>query len=490
MHMRYALDESEREFCARVTRAIFANPFGEERMLIDHELAGVAAGTDPKQAAQRAIEVVATKVEELRREGRADLPSTSEADRTLLTNCFLFHLFHRHHEAFDSHIQQQLTSGDQPGKLSFYPELVGDFLQLGFPDDEIDRYVAIFFQMRRAFHLIGGSLTGQSPSMQQFRSRLWNNVFTADIQLYVDSLWNRLEDFSTLLLGETGTGKGLAAAAIGRSGYIPFDRKRQCFRESFTRAFVDVHLAQFPESLIESELFGHAKGSFTGAVTDHAGVFTRSSSYGAVFLDEIGEVPVPVQIKLLRILQERTFSPVGSQRTQRFDGRIIGATNRDLDQLQVRGDFRSDFYYRLSSDIIVVPPLRLRLQEDQEDLGRLVQHLLKRITGPAGAQLKESVVAALDRDLPADYAWPGNVRELEQAIRRILLSGGYRPPEMAPQRVAAARLAEALTEGTTTAADLLGDYCTLLYQRYPTYQDVARRTGLDRRTVKKYLDRS
>ena len=115
-----------------------------------------------------------------------------------------------------------------------------------------------------------------------------------------------------MLLGETGTGKGTAAAAIGRSGYIPFDERQGRFAESFMRGFIALNLSQFPETLIESELFGHRKGAFTGAVEAHQGVLARCSPYGAIFLDEIGDVPVPVQIKLLQVLQERTFCPVGS----------------------------------------------------------------------------------------------------------------------------------------------------------------------------------
>src|SRR5678815_4546992 len=198
--------------------------------------------------------------------------------------------------------------------------------------------------------------------MKELRRQLWQNVFTHDMRRYERHLWNRMEDFSTMLLGETGTGKGAAAAAIGRSGFIPFDEKHRCFAESFTRSFISLNLSQFPETLIESELFGHCKGAFTGAVEAHEGVFTRCSPHGAIFLDEIGDVSVPIQIKLLQVLQERTFCPVGSHEPLRFRGRVIAATNRSLDSLRKRDLFRQDFFYRLCSDMIEVPPLRLRLQ--------------------------------------------------------------------------------------------------------------------------------
>src|SRR5205085_1538803 len=172
---------------------------------------------------------------------------------------------------------------------------------------------------------------------------LWQNVFTQEVHLYEHYLWDRMEDFSTLLLGETGTGKGAAAAAIGRSGYIPFGRNQGRFAESFMRSFIALNLSQFPESLIESELFGHRKGAFTGAVEAHEGLLARCSAHGAIFLDEIGEVSAPIQIKLLQVLQERSFCPVGSHETVKFRGRVVAATNRPLETPDGRKVFRDDF---------------------------------------------------------------------------------------------------------------------------------------------------
>ena len=127
----------------------------------------------------------------------------------------------------------------------------------GFSAEDSKRFLGIFFQLRRAFHFIVQELIGESNCMKAFRRHLWDNVFTHDIRWYDRYLWNRMEDFSTLLLGETGTGTGTAAAAIGRSGFIPFDERKGRFAESFTRGFVSLNLSQYPETLIESELFGH-----------------------------------------------------------------------------------------------------------------------------------------------------------------------------------------------------------------------------------------
>jgi transcriptional regulator with GAF, ATPase, and Fis domain len=294
-----------------------------------------------------------------------------------------------------------------------------------------------------------------------------------------------MEDFSTLLLGETGTGKGAAAAAIGRSGFIPFDEKRGCFAESFTKTFIALNLSQFPETLIESELFGHRKGAFTGAISDHDGVFARCSPYGAILLDEIGEVSVPTQIKLLQVLQERTFTPVGSHEKLRFHGRVIGATNKPLEKLRTTGQFRDDFFYRLCSDVITVPPLRQRIREEPAELDDLIGLIVKRLTGQAAPEL----IALVRGEAPAKYAWPGNVRELEQAVRRVLLTQEYAGDHRAVATDLAGQIQNGIADGSLDADALLAGYCKLLHDRHATYEEVARRTNLDRRTVKAYIEK-
>jgi len=298
-----------------------------------------------------------------------------------------------------------------------------------------------------------------------------------------------MEDFSTLLLGETGTGKGTGAAAIGRSGYIPFDEKKGAFKESFTRTFVAINLSQFTPTLIESELFGHRKGAFTGAVDDHDGVFALCSPHGALFLDEIGEVSVPIQIKLLQVLEARTFSPVGSHAKKRFEGRVIAATNLPIEAIRSAGRFRDDFFYRLSSDVIVFPPLRQRLGEDRAELDELIASAVRRITGEASSELTAMASETIERELPSDYPWPGNVRELEQAVRRILLTSSYKGDLKAQAPDELGELLCGIESGSLDAAELMSRYCSLLYRRHGTYEEVARRTNLDRRTVKKHVER-
>jgi transcriptional regulator with PAS, ATPase and Fis domain len=323
--------------------------------------------------------------------------------------------------------------------------------------------------------------------MKKLRFDLWNNVFTFDVGLFNQHLWNRMEDFSTLLLGETGTGKGSAASAIGCAGFIPFDPKKGKFINNFMETFITINLSQYPETLIESELFGYRKGAFTGAVENHDGIFDQCSAHGALFLDEIGDVTVPVQIKLLQVLQERTFTPVGSHELRRFEGRVIAATNKSIEELRREGNFRDDFFYRLCSDVIIVPTLRQRIEESPSELELMVILLITRIVGEESPKLTDLVLETLKRDLPKDYQWPGNVRELAQAIRRILLTQHYegdisvKSPSMEEGFIAG------IYNGSLKASELLNQYCSLLYKRFGTYQEVSRRTGLDPRTVKKHL---
>ena len=318
--------------------------------------------------------------------------------------------------------------------------------------------------------------------MVRLRMHLWNAVFTCRPDWYLEYLCGRMEDFSTLLLGETGTGKTAAARAIGLAGFIPFDGERGRFVESFSGTFIAINLAQYAAGLIESELFGHRKGAFTGAVDAHKGVLETCGRHGTVFIDEIGDVDPPTQTKLLTVLQDRCFSPVGSHDRLRFNGRVLAATHRDLGQLRQSGQFRDDFYYRLCSDVIEVPSLRQRLAEDPGELGIMVTALVARIVGPqAGAFAK-----AIQHRLPRDHEWPGNVRELEQAVRRICLTGEYRPQARPSQRKRGG-LGEQVEKGALNADDLLTAYCRMLHGRHGTYQEVARITGMDRRTVRKYV---
>jgi PAS domain S-box-containing protein len=215
-------------------------------------------------------------------------------------------------------------------------------------------------------------------------------------------------DSTVLLYGETGTGKELFARAIHAAS-----RRKE-------RPMVTVNCAAIPESLMESEFFGHEKGAFTGATQSREGRFSLADG-GTIFLDEVGELNLEMQSKLLRVLQEREFTPVGGSRTQRVDVRVIAATNRDLSQAVQQGTFRTDLYYRLSVFPISLPPLR----ERKDDIGLLAGHFIGKYASRMGRRIAPLDPPLLER--LNKYAWPGNVRELQNVIERGVITArqGY-----------------------------------------------------------------
>ncbi len=486
MAARTMLDADDREVLALVSKAIFTNPFSDERERLNARIAGIERAGGETLGPEHFLPRVEARLDALAARGAGTIKDFGGEDRVLVEYAHLFHIYHRAAGDFDALIAAQLAEGDRPAPAPFTARVLEELRRVGFGPEEAPRFLEMFFQLRRAFFFIDRGLIGRSPSMRKLRLALWNSVFTHDLSRYVRSLWNRMEDFSTLILGETGTGKGAAAAAIGRSCYIPFNAQKGAFAESFTKTFLAINLSQYPETLIESELFGHRKGAFTGAIDNHDGAFSRGSRHGALFLDEIGEVSVPVQIKLLQVLQERTFSPVGGREKLRFEGRVIAATNTPLERLRCGGKFRDDFFYRLCSDVIVVPPLRQRIAEDPRELDALLALTVARILGEEAPEVATLVGNALDRELPRAYPWPGNVRELEQAVRRILLTGAYTGEAPAPPD-AVTRIVRGIESCAFDAHALLCRYAALLYERCGSYEETARRMNLDRRTVKKYV---
>ncbi len=206
-------------------------------------------------------------------------------------------------------------------------------------------------------------------------------------------------DSTVLIRGETGTGKELVAREIHRQS-----RRRD-------RPFVAVHCAALSPELIASEMFGHEKGAFTGAAQRRPGRFELADS-GTLFLDEVGELPPEIQVKLLRVLQERTFERVGGTKMVRVDVRILAATNRDLEQARREGRFRDDLFFRLNVFPLLVPPLR----ERKEDIEPLLRYFLEKLARKAGKRFAHVDFQAVARCL--EYSWPGNVRELENLVER------------------------------------------------------------------------
>jgi formate hydrogenlyase transcriptional activator len=210
-------------------------------------------------------------------------------------------------------------------------------------------------------------------------------------------------DTTVLITGETGTGKELVATAIHEAS-----ARRD-------RPLVKLNCAAISAGLVESELFGHVKGAFTGATDRRTGRFELADG-GTLFLDEVSELPLDTQVKLLRVLQEREFEPVGSAKTQKVDVRVVAATNRRLEDVVAKGTFRSDLYYRLNVFPIDVPPLRQRVG----DVALLAQHFIERLGRKVGSRVTR-LGAAARQSLEA-HTWPGNVRELQNTIERALIS--------------------------------------------------------------------
>jgi two-component system response regulator AtoC len=223
---------------------------------------------------------------------------------------------------------------------------------------------------------------------------------------------------TVLITGESGTGKELVARAVHACS--PREEK----------SFVAVNCGAIPEALLESELFGHKKGSFTDATRDHRGLFEEASG-GTLFLDEIGELPLALQVKLLRVLQEQEIRPVGASTEVKIDVRVVAATVRDLATEVKEGRFREDLYYRLNVLQLHLPPLR----ERKEDIPALVEHFVAKTNGRLGTQIGGPSPEALK--LLLEHGWPGNVRELENTIERamVLAEGSRIEPDALPERV-------------------------------------------------------
>jgi Nif-specific regulatory protein len=211
-------------------------------------------------------------------------------------------------------------------------------------------------------------------------------------------------DSSVLLLGESGVGKELFAEQI----HLRSPRNRE--------PFIRVNCAAIPEGLLESELFGHVKGAFTNAIANRQGRFEMANG-GTIFLDEIGDVPLPLQAKLLRVIQEKSFEKVGSDSTITVNVRILAATNKDIETLVEKGEFRNDLYYRLNVLPIYIPPLRQR----QEDIPELAGFFLKKFMMETKKQFEGFSNEAMETML--SYAWPGNIRELENCVERACVIG-------------------------------------------------------------------
>ncbi|MCE5230851.1 sigma 54-interacting transcriptional regulator [bacterium] len=503
---------TQKRFAQAVSRVAHANPFRPERADAEREALGDAyrapSAILPNHAdAERnnpnlgpLTAKAAALMESLNRERRRGARIT-ESDWRLYEDLALFVLYHRSMHRFSEIIRAALGDGRAPRQLDFFAEFArelggvfGDRLAglapAGF--DPAAHTFAAFFQIRRAFHLLFHYLIGSSRPMAMLRGAAWESIFTHNMRRYRRGIFEAMGDIPSLITGPTGSGKELVARAIGMARYIPFDPKTRAFSEDFIEAFHPVNIGALAPTLIESELFGHRRGAFTGAMEDHRGWFEVCPPHGAVFLDEIGELDTGIQVKLLRVLQTRAFQRIGETRPLRFQGKVITATHRDLGRMMQEGRFREDLYYRLCADQLRTPTLREQLDDAPKDLGAFVAFIARRLV-PADelADFTGEVEGWIRTNLPEDYAWSGNFRELEQCVRNLMIRRQYRPAVAEDRTNENAReaLGRAVTEGKLTIEELLAKYCSLVYAECGSYQETARRLGVDHRTVKQRLDK-
>jgi transcriptional regulator with AAA-type ATPase domain len=391
-------------------------------------------------------------------------------------------LYQRYHRQF----------GAAQGKWRFYREFLADWNRLCcIPGKRFESALepahvfASFRQIHRAFYQIYDNIIGNSMPAARLRASIWQSIFTHDMRRYRRGLYRKMGEFPTLITGPSGTGKELIARAIAGARYVPFDPERMEFADAPGESFLPINIAALSPTLIESELFGHRRGSFTGAIGDRKGWLEACPPTGSVFLDEMGEMDLAIQVKLLRVIETRRFSAVGDTATREFHGKLIAATNRELPAEIRAGRFREDLYYRLCADLIQTPSLADQIRDTPRVLHELVHYMTLRTVGDEAERCLPEVEQWIAEHLPGDYAWPGNYRELEQCVRNVIIRRSYQPLAQTPAAVVDDdEFLARFRSGDLSADELLSRYAARVYRLTGSYEEAARRMGLDRRTVK------
>lgn len=499
MTPHHPFNAETRLFCQRIAKLAFCNPFLPERMQLEQELLGpnyrdhgtvwhagkITIGNPNIEK----IQGLATQKAQQLRQSLIEGATFNKQEAQLYRSLVLYLLYQRYEPQF-----QALVLEDRGTKVIWYRAFLRDFefflstTQLEEPELPPPVLFACYFQVRRAFQQIFNYIIGGSMAAAKLRARIWQSIFTYDMNRYRHGLYERMGDITTLITGPSGTGKELVARAVGMARFIPFDAANLRFDTQYQRSFFALNLSALSPTLLESELFGHRRGAFTGALTDRAGWLETCPDLGTVFLDEIGELDTAFQVKLLRVLQARTFQRLGETETRHFAGKVVAATNRNLGQEMESGNFRQDLYYRLCADQITTPSLASQLEGSEDELHHLVRHIAHGVAGSTlGPQLAEESVTWIKKNLPPQYAWPGNFRELEQCVRNILIGGSYRPRVVETNQNDVWDLAKA---NQLSAERLLSAYCLQVYQHCGSYIGTAKITGLDRRTVKAKVEQA
>ncbi|MBI2919835.1 MAG: sigma 54-interacting transcriptional regulator [Planctomycetes bacterium] len=497
------LSSDERRFARAIAALSRANPFLPERIDAERDALGADFVATEAVWSHHAVELpeppnleklgsrAASIAESARKRLGRGAGTPGAEDARLYEDLVLYALYHRVREPLFSLLQSPKPGR---GRVACWEDfnrearrlLDVEALPLSLPLDPA-HWFAVAWQVRRAFHHVFTLIVGGSLPAARLRAAVWQSVFTHDLPRYRRSLWSTLGELTTLVVGPSGTGKELAARAIALSRYIPFDPRSASFAAGSSESFFPLNIAALPATLVESELFGHRRGAFTGAVADRAGWLEACPPHGTVFLDEIGDLDGALQVKLLRVLQSREFQRLGDTAPRRFQGKLVAATNRDLARDMRAGRFRPDLYYRLCSDVVRTPTLREQLSGSPAELHNFLRLIARRLAGPDEEAVAAEAEAWIRANLPADYAWPGNVRELEQCVANILVRHAYEPAAAAPVG-AMEELSNGVEAGAFTVEELLKRYCSLVYAKTDNFEEAARRLEVDRRTVKAHVD--
>lgn len=500
------LSAADRHFLSAVAQLVYANPFSHGMLEAEKSALGSQAieeepvwsfnVSDPDRLRANTWLIMDRLPRRLAtlREHLAASHTPLPAEIALYEDCAFYHLYYRYYERF---VAGTFHKTGEKNRWHFFREFAREWSDLfAFAGDQLDsrgepkHIFACYYQVVRAFHHIFEQIIGNSEPAARLRASVWQSVFTHDIRRYRNSMFARMNEFATLITGPSGTGKEVVARAIALSRYVPFDDNRMSFEGELDSLFFPINIAALPTPLVESELFGHKRGAFTGAVEDRRGWLSACPPLGAVFLDEIGDLDADVQVKLLRVIETRSFQTLGESKAapQRFLGKLIAATNRDLCTAMHTRTFREDLYYRLCSDQIRTPSLREQINESPQVLHDLILFLSRRVAGDAAEAIAREAETWVTTHMDPNYGWPGNYRELEQCIRNILIRKEYHPPTGLDQTNNLDVFKEA-RPGSLTAEQLLVRYCTLVYSQTGTYEGTAQKLGLDRRTVKAKVDK-
>jgi hypothetical protein len=499
------LTAAERRTLDAVSRLGYCNPFLPERVELERAALGRefvegepvwsyrVEQTAPRENVWRVYHKAQPLLEAIRSRLRAGAP-VGERDLALYEDGVLYLLYTRYYSRFYDAGFGPNAGAPDPARWRFYTSFLADWRHffaldgVAFPAGHDPSHTfACFRQIQRAFEHVFRDIIGSSLPAARIRAAIWQSIFSHDMRRYRRTLYARMGEFATLITGPSGSGKELAARAIAESRYAPFDEGRLAFANDGEAAFFPINISALSPTLVESELFGHRRGAFTGAVADRRGWLETCPELGAVFVDELGDLDPAIQVKLLRVIETRSFHPVGDTAGRQFRGKLITATNRNLPELMAQGRFREDLYYRLCSDQIETPSLADQLADSPGVLRELAAYMARRVGGAEGDALSVEVLDWIGKNLGPDYPWPGNYRELEQCVKNVLIRRDYRPARSLSADPLD-RFAEGARAGSLTAGALLSQYVTIVYARAGSYEETARRLGLDRRTVKAKVD--